>query len=304
MESTTFDIARLDRALSCPMWAPAADYPMAARIVIYECWATLLFKYLPDPSAVSLLIDRDGMACRSIYSTPGDFDNDELDQDAEPELRNPLLLETLIADEVQRFTNTLEGSRFGFATLRSDGPRVRDDITDELHPATEAKPMCGIWLDNEFDRLTRWIQSLRIVEGCERNKHWPPGFIKTPDDLIAYSVSNSGVGWLNPGSDPKQLRRSALAAIAAHFSRTLRSRNNEDFVRYRVSDFLETWNELFDQGTFRLGVEHKKVMGATDGVDCRRVVYDVDPSGMQFHCFPVATFPPVKGTFMESELDL
>lgn len=34
------------------------------------------------------------------------------------------------------------------------------------------------------------------------------------------------------------------------------------------------------------------------------MVYDFDPSGKQFHCFPVDVLPSVRECFLEGQLDL
>ncbi|GEM_PF-2128170 len=152
--------------------------------------------------------------------------------------------------------------------------------------------------------MTKFLWFLRVVEGDEREKHWPPPHVKTRANLITHSRAKPNEGWLNPSTRPEDLRRFALAALAAHFFQTLQGRTEEDFINGRVRCFLNVWSELFQKGKFRLGITHTSVMGAQNGRDCRNVVYDFDLSSMQFHCFAVISFPAVREVFIEDQLDL
>jgi len=258
---------------------------------------------------VSLLVDWQWEAHPSIYLTAQERIDAELEPGDEPIAHNSLYLDNLNADEIEGFVKSLESSRRNFTRqeLEASGLRVRDDIgdtDDNLHPASAIRPLGGIWLDAEFDRLSKWLWVLRLVDGEKRKKHWPPAYVKTQDDLIAYSKEKSEEGWLNVGSSHEKLRRFGLALLAAYFFEKLKSRTDQDSITSRFEEFLDTWATLFEQGTFRLGLTHSNSMGFSNGKACTNVVYDFDPSGMQFHCFPVDVFQAGMETFREDQLEL
>jgi hypothetical protein len=261
---------------------------------------------------VNLLVDSEQIAHGSIHLSEEERKECieiESEKTDEPIAHDPLFLDLLDAEEFDRYVNALEASRVQF-TLREQvaaGARVRDDIGSEgdfLHPPRNVKPLAGIWLDEEFHKLSRWLQELRVVEGSEREKHWPPPQLKDKKDLIAYSIGKRDVGWLNVGTNPIELRSYALQALAAYFFETLADRNDEYFFKERADDFLTCWQEIFCCGTFRLGVIHRQVMGLENGKDCVNMVYDFDPDSKQFHCFPAETFPDVEAVYREDELDI
>lgn len=299
------DIFQLNLALTSPRSPTYPRFPRGAYWLLNECWATVLYRNLPDPSVVGLLEDS-LIAHQNLYATKDDCEVDGL-PDTEVGLpHNPWGLELLTRNEIDEAVRVLEGSRYQLASakLRQFGHRTEHDIVaGELQVAGDPKSLCGIWLDKEFDRLSSWVWELSLVEGSERSKHWPPPHIKSHSELLAHSEQRPKIGWLNLGTSAENLRSFALAAFAAHFRRSLDERTDSIFINERVEDFLISWSEVSERGNFRLGVTHLQTVGVSNGQECRDMVYDFDPSAKQFHCFPVLSFPSVRDTFVEGQLE-
>lgn len=293
--------------MACPRVASVVDFPVGARSLLYECWIQLLHEHLPDPQVVDLLIDWQQMVHRSIYFCTHECCDGEEDQVGEP--HNPIYLDSLSAHEVDGFCKSLEAVRLDFAEEARDvdGSRVRGDLgseSDREHAAPMPRSPAGIWVDEEFDRLSRWIWLLQVVDSKHREKHWPPPHIKTRNELIDFSRGAPTVGCLYPEADLAELRRIALAALAAHFFSALCNKTDEHSIKARSSEFLETWSDVFERGTFRLSVTHGSPIGMSNGIGCRIMVYDFDTSSNRFHCFPAVSSPAVRESFLEGQLDL
>jgi hypothetical protein len=299
------NFSRLNIALSCPSTASVLRHPLGARQLIYKCWASLLCKHLPDNLAVILLEDEWGFWHPSMYMTEEEYTEAEIPEETDPAAHNELALFLFDPDTISMHSTSLEMSRWDLRAQNAS--QMRTDIgtpDDSLHPPPIPRPLAGVWLDEEFDRLTKWILELRVVEGDEREKHWPPPTVKTHEHLIAHSRKKPKVGWLNIGTDPVMLRYNALGALAAYFFAELKQKTSESDPRSCFNEFFQVWTGVFEKGTFRLGVTHVQSMGVANGAECKSVVYDFDPSSMQFHCFPVAEFPPVSSKFHEGQLEL
>ncbi|MDO9356650.1 MAG: hypothetical protein Q7T55_23325, partial [Solirubrobacteraceae bacterium] len=248
---------------------------------------------MPDTTFVCLLEDTQ-FANQRIFLTHDDcavYDLPESDVDAP---HNPFDLSHITADETDGLVKSLEGSRSDLASREEGDLKVgtqHHHLHGDLTSTPSAKSVCGVWLDREFERRCAWLCDLRAVEGDEREKHWPPPQVKTQSDLLNYSLSKRDVGWLNPGTSTELLRSFALAAFAEHFRRRLSERTEENSVKQRAQDFATVWSDLSDTGNFRLGVTHAHTVGMSNGKECRNMVYDYHPSSMQFHCFPVLSFP-------------
>jgi len=253
---------------------------------------------------VNLLKDTYGFWHASMFMTEQERADDDIPSDGEPVAHSDFFANMIGQSEATMFAQSLEASRRDAALVEQ--ARIRTDIgpaDDTVHAPSERRPVAGIWLDEEFDRLSNWIVKLRVVEGDEREKHWPPPSVKNPDQLLAHSRKKPKVGWLNIGSDPLQLRRDALGLLSAYFFRELEKKASDRTLPECFDEFLETWSEIFGNGTFRLGMTHVQDIGVANGAQCRNMVYDFDPSNKQFHCFPVLEFPPVSADFHEGQID-
>lgn len=299
------NIQRLDIALSSPSEAKIDDYPFCVRELVYRCWASLLCRSLPDSQIVSLLCDSSDTWHPSIYLTADEHlaynipsnPNDRVAHDQ-------LLLDSLDETEIDMYAESLEALRLDLAPQGAHRTRAFIGSVDNTLHAPQAKiSPAGIWLDKEFDRLSKWIFELHVVEANIREKHWPPLQIKDHTQLIAHSIKKPDIGWLNIGSDPVQLRHYALAVLATYFFEELRKTTIETEPRRYFIDFLETWERVFNNGSFRLGVTHVQPMGVASGKEANNVVYDFDLSSLQFHCFPALIFPDVLAEFHEGQFD-
>lgn len=300
------DIDRLGRALSCPATLTYPRYPISAYRLLAECWVTVLYRYLPDTSAIGLLQDSDETN-QGVFLTADDCAVYQLSEAEANKPFNPLALEMLMANDIENAVRTIESSRYDLASQRQEQypPRTLHDIVSgEIDAAVPMKSECEVWLDQEFERLSSWILELHVVERDEREKHWPPLNVKTQGDLMEFSKGNPTVGWLNPRTSPEELRGYALAALAEHVQRKLRERTDAPSVEERSEDFLSVWHEVSETGSFRLGVTHQQTMGMSDGKECTKMVYDFDPSAKQVHCFPVLSFPPVRDAMIEGQLEI
>lgn len=267
---------------------------------------TVLYRHLPDTSVIDLLKDSEG-ANQGIFLTADDCVVYQISETEVNEPFNQSELEMLTAGEIENAVKTLEGSRHDLTSQRQAQflPRTQHDIVaGELHAAAAMKSECGIWLDKEFEQLSSWILELRVVERDEREKHWPPPDVKTQGDLMDLSKQDPTVGWLNLGTSPEELRSFALAALAEHIQRKLRERTDDSSIEGRSEEFVAAWREVSEAGSFRLGVTHQKTIGISDGKECTNMVYDFDPSARQVHCFPVLSFPSVRDTIIEGQLEL
>lgn len=309
MNPVSHKIHRLNLAISCPKSTSQRRFPLGARNLLYECWAAVLCEHLPDPSIVDLLIDWEHRPHGTIFVSQEDcVDASEFAQFG-GDAHNTFDIELLLDEEIDGFIHALEESRFDFVDKKAPLTRIRiqedfGTVKDRIQAAPSPKPLCGIWLDEKFDELSRALWQLRVVQGDEREKHWPPPHVKTGEQLLRHSLIKPGVGWLNPGTDAEELRIFALATLALYFFGELKQRADFSFVSERAPAFLDLWEELFQSGTFRLGVTHKSIVGAQDGLHCRDMVYDFDLQQMQFHCFPVSSFPIGTVEFIEDQLDL
>jgi hypothetical protein len=291
---------QMDQAISCPAPRSVAKLPMLARQLIYELWVALLCRYLPDPALVDLLVDWQQISFGSIWHRAGDFDDPERDAElvGVPVSEDLGLVDTM---EWKSAVHGLRGTRRKFAcnaSVTESGGDVR---------SFASRSLSGLWLDDEFERKASWHWELDVVRAGTRAKHWPPPSVRTAAQLREHSLKHQGPaefpGWLNPGTDPAKLVQYAQACLAEYFYRTLEQRTVE-MPTERAADFLTVWSELFNNGTFRLGVEHDQVMGAQLGSDCYFMVYDFDPGSKQFHCFPVKSFPNVSCIVPESLLEV
>lgn len=313
------ELERLDAVISCPVDAAALGHPLGARQLIYRCWHALLSAHLPDPQFADLLLDCYGYPQRSIWDKT-DPDDDSVEAN-EPSPTNELL-HVFDQVELDQVLVALEGARRGLSHLRRDRPeaRFREDVgagsatVDPLHKAVEPKSTTGIWLDDEFDRLTGWLRVLHLVTGEQRAKHWPRPNIRTKEQLLQLSRKRDEEGWLNIDASERYLLDCCLAALGSYGTQRARGlvqaedRDADDLMWDIVywsnsEDFLSVWEDIFCAGSFRLGVEHSGEMGAARGQMVRRGVYDISPSGQEFHCFPVQAFPSVNAVFAESDLD-
>lgn len=299
------DYVRLDRALSCPFDASKSEFPLGARNLIYNCWAAVLCEHLPDPSIVSLLVDGTSDTQRSIW-----FEDNDIDISMRIPT-NATDLELLDASEFDSVVKVLETSRTDLLASRLDGPtaRVREDIGADsisgsnLHTPSSARPECGTWLDKEFDKLTSWVQLLRLVPSGQRAKHWPPPNIKTEEELLEYSARNPNQGWLNININEQHLRDTCLAGVAHYFDDALMDKIPTYFWSENSREYLALWADLFRNSNFRLGIRHPVKIGAAQGQMVNKMVYDISKSGKEFHCFPVQEFPDGMTNFLEGQLD-
>jgi hypothetical protein len=305
MASIQFEIARLDVALSCPAKLGYSEYAIGVRQLIYECWASILACNLPDSHAVDILRDWENLWHPSIYMTAeerAEFSSDEI---TDPQPHNAMLLESMDLAELAGYALDLESSREDLDTVVSE--RVRDDVCEPggaLQSSRVRRPLGKFWLDKEFHRMAGWLVDLCVVDANTREKHWPPPSVKNHDDLVNFSKKKPTTGWLNVGTEEAVLRYYALAIIAQLFYSELNKEPEERSGDYSPSEFLEIWDRLFNNGTFRVGVTHVMPMGVANGANCRDVLYDFDPSAKQFHCFPVQSLPAVRWSFVEGQLDL
>lgn len=312
MELNEHQLARLEVALQCPFDAKAAGFPIGARGLVYGVWHAILTTKLPDRTFADLLVDWEDTAHRSIW--------EDVEEGSEP---SPVsfALELLDVEEFDRVIPLLEGSRKDLFGVRGDSPahRARSDVgaIDRadvvLYPPAATKSLIGVWLDEEFNRLTTWFQAMHIVPAEKRNKHWPPPHIRTEAELLAYSRSKPDEGILSVDADEQELLRCCLAATEGAFCRDVGlSRESEAASEIGHSNpeslqpaaYLAVWNRLSSLGSFRLGIEHLRDVGAAGGAMTRKLVYDVSPTGCEFHCYPVRTFPPLKHVFLEGALEL
>ena len=307
MPLTEHQIKRLDELVSCPFKASPRHFPLGAAQLVYECWVALLYKHLPEPIAANLLMSGTE-ACRSIYDEPYHLDDMVEEQAA---FCDPAGVQTMTADEFKTLESWLVGSRHDLRQLQGDDPgSVRGDIGYESHMATvhtpaAPRPVCGVWLDQEFERMTGWLQRLQLADAKVRDKHWPPAGAASREQVVAHSATpkGRGIGWFFRGTDMLPFQTNALAVLSRYFYCELSKRTKADRVQDRVEEFLQLWTELFEVGTFRLGIKHKTVTGAWNGAEVIRMVYDFDRSASQFHCFPVDSMPPVRDCFLEGQLD-
>lgn len=304
-------VADLNVALSCPRTTTFPRYPRAAYRLLNECWATVLYRYLPDTHIVGLLEDvqiTHGNMCITqddcqVYNIP-------LSEVGEP--HDPLDYGNLTKDEIDFAVKVLQGSRNDFAKIGEPAYRIRlrhDTVEGLIEDSSKNdlkkfKSLSEVWLDEEFDKISRWVWDLELVTGDEREKHWPPLHIKEKKDLIEFSKKKKLEGILNIGAVPHKLRSYALAALAEHIRRELDRLTDERFVKARADEFLAAWSTVSNNGTFRLGVTHQEIMGLFNGKDCFNVVYDYDPTAKTFHCFPVENFPNVRDSFTEAQLGM
>lgn len=303
MPLSDHDYVRLDRAISCPFNAFNSDFPLGTRNLIYDCWAAVLYEYLPDPSIVNLLVDGINGTQRSIW-----FEDDEIDFSMQVPT-NVTELAILDLSEFVSAVKVLEASRTDLLAVRLDGPRVREDIGfdsisgSNLHPPSGAKSECGAWLDIEFHKLTGWVQSLRLVPSGQRAKHWPPTIIKTEEELVEYSALKTGEGWLNVNINEQYLRDTCLAGLAHYFYDALADTIPAYFLSAHSHEHLALWVKLFGNSNFRLGIRHPVKIGAAQGLMVNNMVYDISIAGSEFHCFPVQEFPDGMINFLEGQLD-
>jgi hypothetical protein len=309
----SFELRRLDEAMSCPFDAVAGGFPRSTQQLVYGCWVALLATNLPDPELVTLLVDRDGVSHRTLWE---EVEIDEANPEGEREPVN-FMLGTVDHYEYERLLVALEGSRRDMSVRRRDPGAIRlnnrfgeDDEAGQLHFPQKPVPVCGVWLDENFGKLTGWIQELRLVLPARRKKHWVPPWVSTKADLQQHSASKSDEGFMAIDVDQAYLRESCLAAIAADFvqafsarPKRIEERRESEFLCW-AKDYLVCWNEVFDMQAYRLGLDHRHEMGFAAGQPACKVVYDISPTGKEFHTFPVAAFPSVRRAVDERSLDL
>jgi hypothetical protein len=308
MHLNTHELARLDAAVACPFDAGAKGFPLGAQRLFYGCWHALLCEHLPDAQLANVLVDEYGHACRSIW-----YEGDPDDEDSNAQLPDPTsyFLEGVESHELDQLLVPLEGARTDIAKRRRDKPeaRFRDDVgageaaVDPMHKPIEPSSYLGTWIDKDFESLTGWLQRLHLATGLTRKKHWPPSNVKTIAQLLDLSRTRSAEGWLHVDANEQQLWESCLAAMASNFSGELERRTMVANMFNEGAVFLTVWNDLFFNGSFRIGIDHQGEMGAAQGMMARRVVYDISPSANEFHCFPVQNYPSVRAVFAESILD-